>query len=85
MADEWNDNDAVALRDFLSKPAGTRLMNYLRQNRVRLGGKGIEEIAMNAQLAKGTEDVINMIHVLALVGTGKANSPFVDTNAGAVR
>ncbi len=68
---EWNNQDAAAWADFISKPSGQKLMAYLYQRRPRLGGETLEESAMNAKIAEGAEDTLDLMSSMATYTSDK--------------
>ncbi len=69
---EWNNQDAAALSDFLSKPSGQKFLACLLERRPRLGGETLEEAAMNAKIAEGAEDTHDLITSMSTYTSDKA-------------
>lgn len=65
IAPDWTNQSAAQLKAFLSTPTGQDFLAILRAQQPKLGGKNIEEKALNASVREGYEGIVEFIGLLS--------------------
>ena len=70
----WQQADAVALREYLASPSGQNLLNTMNEARPKPIGTTIEQVALNSKTAEGWDMLKERILQAAQWQGEKSNS-----------